>query len=172
MYRIQFAQVAVVLAAVVIAPGALAGPARAEQASTPPRQGAVVFLEGVITAIAANDYAKAWQTLHPIHQAAAPEEEYVACEELSPIPGTLESLVPVHVQRRPVAVAGLPKKVRGVAVTFRLRFVDRALGASADVKLTAATVKVGGRWTWLLPSARYELYRDDACNVSPLAHTR
>jgi hypothetical protein len=126
----------------------------------------------VITAIAANDYADAWQSLHPIHQAAAPEEEYVACEELSPIPGTLESLVPVHVRRRPVTVAGLPKKVRGVAVTFRLRFENRALGASADVTLTAATVKVAGRWTWLLPSARYELYKADACNVSPVAQTR
>jgi hypothetical protein len=172
MYRIQFAQLAFILATVVLAPGALAGPARADQASTPPKQGAVVFLESVITAIAANDYAKAWQTLHPIHQAAAPEEEYVACEELSPIPGTLESLVPVHVQRRPVTVAGLPKKVRGVAVTFRLRFENRAIGASADVKLTAATVKVAGRWTWLLPAARYELYRDDACDVSSVAHSR
>jgi hypothetical protein len=165
MFRIRFAQLAVVLATVVLAPGILAGPARAGQASTPPREGAVVFLENVITAIAANDYAKAWQSLHPIHQAAAPEEEYVVCEELSPIPGTLESLVPVHVGRRPVTVAGLPKKVRGVAVTFRLRFENRALGAHADVTLTAAAVKVAGRWAWLLPSARYELYRDDACNV-------
>ena len=86
--------------------------------------------------------------------------------------GTLESLVPVQTRRRPVTVAGLPKKVQGVAVKFRLRFEDRALGGSADVTLTAATVKVAGRWTWLLPTARYELYRDDACNVSPLAHKR
>jgi hypothetical protein len=172
MYRIQCAQLAVVLTTVVLAPGMLAGPAEAGQASTPSREGAAIFLEGVITAIAANDYAQAWQGLHPIHQAVAPEEEYVGCEELSPIPGTLESLVPVRVRHRPVKVAGLPKRVRGVAVTFRLRFENKALGASAGVTLTAAAVKVAGRWTWLLPSARYELYRDDACNGSPLAQTR
>jgi hypothetical protein len=166
MYRIQFARLAVVLTTVVLAPGMLAGPARAERASTPPpREGAVIFLESVITAIAANDYAQAWQSLHPIHQAVAPEEEYVACEDLSPIPGMLKSLVPVHVRHRPVSVAGLPKKVRGVAVTFRLRFENSALGARAGVTLTAAAVKVAGQWAWLLPSARYELYRDDVCGV-------
>jgi hypothetical protein len=165
MYRIQFARLALGLATIVLAAGMLVGPARAEKASTPPREGAVVFLENVITAIAANDYAQAWQSLHPIHQAVASEEDYVACEELSPIPGTLESLVPVRVRHRPVSVAGLPKKVRGVAVTFRLRFENSALGAYAGVTLTAAAVKVAGRWAWLLPSARYELYRDDACGV-------
>jgi hypothetical protein len=165
MYRIQFARLAVILTTVVLAAGMLAGPATAEQASAPPREAAVVFLENVITAIAANDYAQAWQSLHPIHQAVAPEADYVACEELSPIPGTLESLVPVRVRHRPVTVAGLSKKVRGVAVTFRLRFENSALGASAGVTLTAAAVKVAGRWAWLLPAPRYELYRDDACGV-------
>ena len=140
MHRIPFAQFATVLATVVLASGVLTRPARAYHASTRPGESAVVFLESVITAIAANDYAQAWQSLHPVHQAAATEEEYVACEMLSPIPGTLESLVPIRVRHRPVTVAGLPGTVRGVAVTFRLRLADRALRMSAGVKLTA-----GGR---------------------------
>jgi hypothetical protein len=165
MYRIPFAQCVIVLSSTVLSLGVFTGPARADRPSTHNGESAVFFLEGVITAIAANDYAQAWQSLHPFHQAAAPEEEYVACEALSPIPGTLESLLPVRVRRRPVTVAGLPTTVRGVAVTFRLRFADRALRAHAAVTLTASAVRVDGRWAWMLPLARYELYRDDACIV-------
>jgi hypothetical protein len=168
MSRIPFAQLVAALATVLATAGVLTGPAIADQDSSPSRESAVVFLEGVIAAIAANDYAQAWQSLHPLHQAAAPEQEYVACEELSPIPGTLESLTPVRVRHKLVTVAGLPRAVRGVAVTFRLRFEDQALGASTAVTVTAATARVGARWVWMLPRARYELYRDDGCTVSPL----
>jgi hypothetical protein len=125
----------------------------------------VVFLEQVITELAANDYARAWLSLHPAHQAVAPEAEYVACEQLSPITGVLESIVPLRTRHKAVVVAGLPQAVQGVVVTFRLRFRDGELNASAPMTLTAAAVPVGRRWAWMLPRARYELYRDDACGL-------
>jgi hypothetical protein len=165
MYRIRLAQVAVVLGTALFGLGVLAGSAAADQSSPHPQEAAVTFLEGVLTTLAANDYALAWQTLHPLHQAAASEEEYVACERLSPIPGTLDSLVPVRVRHKPVTVAGLPRRVRGVAVTFRLRFADKALNASAGVILTAAAVRVDRHWAWMLPPHRYKLYADDACSL-------
>lgn len=154
------------LTVAVLALGAFGAPAAGAHRATPRlKPSPVVFLERVITAIAANDYALAWQSLHAAHRAVAPEAEYVACEELSPIPGTLESLVPVRVLRKPVTVAGLPHAVQGVLVTFRLRLGDRELSAYATVTLNATAVPVGKRWAWMLPLARYEMYRDDACGA-------
>lgn len=145
----------------------LMSPASAGAGPDGPRitQSPVVFLEQVITAIAANDYARAWLSLHPAHQAVAPEPEYVACEQLSPITVVLESIVPLRTRHKAVVVAGLPLPVQGVVVTFRLRLRDGELNASAPVTLTAAAVPVDRHWTWMLPRTRYELYRDDACGL-------
>ena len=131
-----------------------------------PKQSPVVFLTGVISAIAANDYGSAWQTLYPVHKLVAPEDEYVACEQLSPIPLRLASVVPVSSHPKRIAVAGLHgRRIRGVVASFRLHWTDGEGGASWTSTLTAAAVPVGDHWTWMLPRARYELYRDDACTA-------
>ena len=127
------------------------------------QQRAVPFLKGVLSALVANDYATAWQSLHPLHQAVAPEAEYVGCEALTPVPGRLGSLVAVRSQQKAIAIAGLEQRARGVVVTFRVRLVDPVAGGSAAFMLKAAAVRVADRWAWMLPRARYELYADDAC---------
>jgi hypothetical protein len=137
----------------------------AAPASASPPQHPVPFLKGVVTALVANDYATAWLSLHPAHQAVAPEAEYVACEALSPIGGRLRSLVATKTQHKLVTVAGLEQPVPGVVVTFRLRLVDPSTGASVTFALNTATVKVGGRWVWMLPRTRYQLYQNDACGA-------
>ena len=137
--------------------------ASAAAAGTGTQQRPVAFLETVVTALVANDYDTAWQSLHPRHQAVADEAEYVSCEQLSPIPGRLESLTPIRSRHKAVAVAGLARRVRGVVVTFRLRLADPASGMTTALTLTAATVRVGDRWAWMLPRARYDVYERDAC---------
>ena len=127
------------------------------------QQRAVPFLKGVVSALVANDYATAWQSLHPVHQAVAPETEYVGCEALTPVPGRLGSLVAIRSQRKTIAIAGLEPRAQGVVVTFRLRLVDPVGGGSAAFTLKAAAVRVADRWAWMLPRARYELYANDAC---------
>lgn len=131
--------------------------------SAAPPQGPVAFLDRVVTALVANDYRTAWEGLHPLHQAVADQAEYAACEALSPIPGRLESLAPIRTRRKLVAVAGLKERARGVVVTFRLRLADPLSGTTTAFTLTAATVRAGDRWAWMLPRARYELYKADAC---------
>ncbi len=133
-------------------------------ASAAEQQHPVPFLRGVVTALVGNDYATAWETLHPAHQAVAPEAEYVACESLSPVGGRLKSLVALRSRHKLLTVAGLPGRVPGVVVTFRLRLVDPASGASVAFALNAATVEVDGRWVWMLPRARYELYENGSCS--------
>jgi hypothetical protein len=155
--RISILVIAVVVAAAcsAVSSGAT-GHARATQSP-------VAFLERVVASLVANDYGTAWQGLHPLHQAVADEAEYVACEQLSPVPGRLDSVTPIAMRRKAVAVAGLVRRVRGVVVTFRLHLSDTASGATSSFTVKAATVRVGGRWAWMLPRERYELYKADAC---------
>ena len=153
--------------------------------SAAPPQGPVAFLDRVVTALVANDYRTAWEGLHPLHQAVADQAEYAACEALSPIPGRLESLAPHRTRPNLVGVCGrkerapgggvtlvspgfsptdgLKERARGVVVTFRLRLADPLSGTTTAFTLTAATVRAGDRWAWMLPRARYELYKADAC---------
>jgi hypothetical protein len=138
----------------------LAAPASAAEQQRP-----VPFLKGVVSEIVGNDYETAWLSLHPAHQAVASEDEYMACEALSPVAGRLKSLVAVRTRRRLIAVAGSEQPVRGVVVTFRLHLVDPSSGASVAFTLNAATVQVAQRWVWMLPSARYELYKSGACSA-------
>ena len=138
----------------------LAAPASAAEQQRP-----VPFLKGVVSELVANDYATAWATLHPAHQAVAAEDQYVACESQSPVAGRLRSLAAIRTQRKLIAVAGIEQPVRGVVVTFRLRLVDPSSGASVAFTLNAATVRVAERWVWMLPRARYELYKSGACSA-------
>jgi hypothetical protein len=141
----------------------LAAGAWSTNGSAAPSEGPVAFLDRVVTALVANDYGTAWQSLHPLHQEVAGEAEYAACEALSPIPGRLESLAAIRTRRKLVAIAGLAQRVRGVVVTFRLRLSDPMSGMTTAFTLNAATVRAGDRWAWMLPRSRYELYKAGAC---------
>lgn len=121
------------------------------------------FLTSVVTDIAANDYAHAWLSLYPLHQRAAPLDEYVACELNSPIPGQLDDIVVLRSVRTSVPVPGVARRVRGAAVTFRIRISQPLLAASVDVRATFHAVPFRGRWRWILPAARYQMYRDNDC---------
>jgi len=59
----------------------------------------------------------------------------------------------------------LGRRLPGVVASFRLQWTDGEGGASWTSTLTAAAVPVGDHWTWMLPRARYALYRDDACTA-------
>jgi hypothetical protein len=125
------------------------------------------FARTVVTEIAANDYASAWRTLHPLHQQAAPLAEYVRCEAASPIPGHLQSLRVLRVTDQAVHVPGSAAAVPGKAVAVRITIADRALDLAVVVEDTVHLVTVDGGWRWILPQRRYERYRDDACGGGP-----
>jgi hypothetical protein len=121
------------------------------------------FARKVVTEIAANDYAAAWRTLHPLHQQAAPLGEYVRCESASPIPGHLQSLRVLRVADQAVRVPGVAAAVPGKAVSVRITIADRALDLAVVVDDTVHLVMVDGAWRWILPQRRYERYRDNTC---------
>jgi hypothetical protein len=121
------------------------------------------FARTVVTEIAANDYAAAWRTLHPLHQQVAPLSEYVRCETASPIPGHLQSLRVLRVADQDVRVPGASAAVPGKAVSVRITIADRALDLAVVVEDTVHVVMVDGSWRWILPERRYARYRDNAC---------
>ena len=130
------------------------------------------FLTRIVRLLTANRYAEAWPSLNPLQQSVAPLQTYVACESQSPIPGHLVSLRLLHVRHEPVQVLPESAPVASTAVTFALRIADTAAAQQAvRIVLTAHAVAVDSRWTWILPPARLQLYREGCGSApAPAAH--
>jgi hypothetical protein len=145
---------------------AMAPPAGATRIAGP-RETAAHFLTRVVSQIVADDYAHAWTSMHPVHQAVAPRSEYVACELQTPIGSKLRSVDVLRVAEGRRRIPGEPAPVRVTSVTLRLAIVDPALRTPEIFAHTFTAVAVGNRWTWILPPSRYALYRSDGCGVPP-----
>ena len=118
------------------------------------------FMTELVEEIAGNDYATAWQTLHPAQQRIATRAQYVACESQSPIPGKLSSVKVVDVADENVQVAG-EGKAAGKAVRVKLSIAG--LGEPVVLTHTGHTVAVGDHWTWILPPERFAEYKAGRC---------
>jgi hypothetical protein len=149
-------------AVVLLAPGGRSGAADRERpaaASTPGD-----FMRRLVTAIAAERYGAVWPLLHPAHRRVARRPEYLACEASSPIPGHAVAVEILRIVREPVAVAGVPGRVPGATVTFRVSL--RVAGVSEPVRVTHTghLVRLGdGGWRFVLPRHRHALYGRDGC---------
>ena len=137
-----------------------------------PADDPVVFLRGVVTKIAANDYGAVWQTLHPAQQRVATRQVYVQCEQLSPIPGHLDSIRLVKAASERIAIAGDDGKVESEAATFRVTISEPALNDEVVVPMTVHAVAVKGQWRWILSPKRFELYRSKSCFGSAFRRVR
>jgi hypothetical protein len=155
------------LAALILLAAAFA--AATTDAYSQTRQGdAVTFLDHVVRLLAANDYASAYPLLHPEQRRLVSAAEYVACEQMSPVPGRLTSLRVLATTAERIHVAGTKAdRVPSTAVSFELRIAASRPRESATVALTAHAVSVAGRWTWIVPARRLALYRSGACGVAP-----
>lgn len=153
---------ALVAAAVAAATMAVAGHGSGRAAGRPLGDPGA-FVKKLVVQIVRDDYAHAWQTLHPAHQRVASKWEYVDCELGSPIPGQLVSVKIVRVFDERVFVPGLSRVVESKAVTFRLTIKAPALGATSRATHTGHAVPVDGRWRWILPPDRFEVYRSNLC---------
>ena len=154
------------LLAFILLAGALA--AAAGDAYGQSRRGdAVTFLDHVVRLLAANDYGAAYPLLHPEQRRLVSAGEYVACEQMSPIPGRLTSLRALRTTTRNIHVAGTStRRVASTAVTFELQLTGSLPGESATVELTAHAVSVAGRWAWILSARRLALHRSGTCGVA------
>ena len=118
------------------------------------------FLTKIVRLLAANRYAEAWPFLNPEQQSVAPLQTYVACESQSPIPGHLVSLRLLHIRHEPVQVLPESPPVPSTAVTFALLIANNSTPHEAvRIVLTAHAIAVASYWTWIMPPARLQLYR-------------
>ena len=122
------------------------------------------FVSRIVSQIVSDDYATAWTTLYPPHQAVAESDEYVACEMQTPVGLELRSISVVRVKDRQLRVPGDSTTSAAKAVTLRLRLSNQ--GDRAVFTHTFNTVAVGSHWTWILTPSRYELYRSDSCGAA------
>jgi hypothetical protein len=121
-----------------------------------------VFMTRLVRAVAAGNYAKAWQSLYPAHQRVAPRSAYVACERQDHVLGSVAELVVVRVVDERVGIAGETGKSEGASITLRLRMRSPA-GEASNITGTFHAVAVHRAWTWILPPDRYEAYREKRC---------
>ena len=125
------------------------------------------FLDHVVRLLAANDYRAAYPLLDPAQRRLFSADEYVACEQMSPVPGTLTSLRVLDSRREQIHVAGASmQRVLSTAVRFELRLTGLLPGEDATVDLTAHAVSVAGRWTWILSARRLTLHLSGTCGVA------
>ena len=129
-----------------------------------PSESPSAFVSRVVSQIVSDDYAGAWQTLYPPHQAVAASDEYVSCEMQSPVGWKLRSISVVRVKDRTLRVPGDSDTSAAKAVTLRLRLSNA--GAKNAFTHTFNAVAVGSHWTWILTPSRYALYRSDSCATS------
>jgi hypothetical protein len=158
---------AFVVAAAAVAAGVLVavwavgrdGGSAAEQPADDP----AVFLRGIVTGIAANDYDTVWQKLHPAEQRVATRATYVRCEQLTPIPGHLDWIRILSAKDERINVPGDTGIVDSKAVTFRLRLYEPVLKEAVVVTKTVHAVAVDGSWRWILTPERFGIYRSKSC---------
>ena len=124
---------------------------------------APAFAARLVRQIGGNRYALAWQTLHPRQQLAAPQREYVSCEERTPIPGKVVSVRVLRSSDATFDVAGVEQAVTGKAVKVRIVIAGFAMPEGVSVLDTVHLVRVDGRWRWILPPESFERYADDSC---------
>lgn len=159
--RTAFAVLVILSGALFVA---LSGTAVAGRSAPPTSRDAARFLTTVIRQLAANDYADAWRTLHPVDQALVPLNAYVECESKSPVPGRPISTRTLSIGHEPVALTTSRPIVPSIVVRFRLLIAGPGPFADVPVQVRAHAILFQGQWRWMLPPAR--LIADQSCAAS------
>jgi len=141
------------LALLALAAAGCGGSHSAKQPTADPKKAAV----NVVAMIVHNRYTQAWDTLHSSDQKVAPRNEYVACEQRSPITSPPSSVKVLRVTHESVGL-GDGTFVPSTAVAVRLGFPG---GFHADQ--TVHLVAEDGTWKWILPAQKYREYKANTC---------
>jgi hypothetical protein len=150
-------------AAIAVGVGVAVWAGGSDDGAKQPSDDPAVFLRGIVSQIANNDYDGVWPSLHPAQQRVATRTLYVRCEQLTPIPGHLDWIRLAATKDERIEVPGDRGTVDSKAVTFELKISEPVLKEAMVRKVTAHAVAVDGRWRWILNSARFGTYRAKAC---------
>ena len=136
-----------------VAPAASADPGRL------PIEPVGAYMASVVREKLAGEYASAWETLYPPHQAVAPLDAYVGCETLIPTAGTLVGVKVLHVFRESILIAGTHAAQATRAVQLRVVVASPVFTLfPLAVTETFHAVPLRGRWRWILSRDQYAYY--------------
>jgi hypothetical protein len=121
------------------------------------------FFLTVLEQKVSGDWAKAWQSLNPLHKRIAARDTFIRCETARPFPVPLESIHVVRVRAVPFRAPGSRHPVPSAAVTVAVELRWYGPRDPLTFTYTFHLVASHGRWTWLLSVDRYRLYRQGAC---------
>ncbi len=121
------------------------------------------FMSRIVGLVVEDDYAHAWNYLHPAHKRVASRREYVTCELLSPMGWVLTSVEVLGVSDRRLSIPGRSGRTPAKVVTLRIGYEDPALSEDGAFVQSFRAIPTGSRWAWTLTPERYALYRADAC---------
>jgi hypothetical protein len=103
------------------------------------------------------DYGGAWDLLHPRHQRLVTREEYDECRRGIDVQGTIDSVVVLDVQDRPLTVYGLPPRTPAKQVEVRV------VTDETDYTATYHVVDVEQQWRWVLSDTAARGFERTAC---------
>ena len=103
------------------------------------------------------DYGGAWDLLHPRHQQLVTRQEYHECRRTIDVQGTIDSVVVLDVQDRPLTVYGLPPR------TAAKRVEVRVVTDETEYTATYHVVDVEQQWRWVLTDKAARGFERRAC---------
>jgi hypothetical protein len=103
------------------------------------------------------DYGGAWDLLHPRHQRLVTRQEYDECRRGIDVEGTIDSVVVLDVQDRPLTVYGLPPRTPAKQVEVRV------VTDETDYTATYHVVDVEQQWRWVLSDTAARGFERTAC---------
>ena len=151
--------IAILFATILVAGGCGGG----STGSGAPAQTPGLFMSSLIREKATGQYELAWKSLHPLHQAVAPEKVYIDCENQTVFPGHLIKVSVVRVKDEPVRIAGEQESVASKAVTLKVAVNSPGIPRPVVVTDTYHAIAVEGRWTWILTAENFAQYKSGRC---------
>ena len=106
-------------------------------------------------------FGRAYNTLHPAHQAIVPRKLFVDCSRKTIAVHSLDSIEVLEVFDESVDLPGVGKQ-HAKAVRLRLTSTDGRTQTFVDHEL-----KVGNTWRWVFSAKAIDAYRAGRCPESP-----
>ncbi len=128
-----------------------------------PTQAPGDFVRNLLTELYHGQTGKAWDQLHPYHQATVSRARYIECERIAPLPGKARRVDIVKVVDAKSAIPGHAGKVRSTEVTFRVLLELPGFSSPELITGTAQLFNVDGRWAWVIGPNDYPAYARGDC---------
>jgi hypothetical protein len=155
------------VAALLLAVIALAGCGGSDG---PEKPGA--FVTALLQDLGAGETAKAWEQLHPLHQAKIPRDRYVECEGKDGFGGTVTKVNVLAVKKEPATIPGQFGERPSTAVTVGITLDVPESEEPERLTLTAHIFDIDGKWAWVVGPVDYAAYMTGNCPSQERSNTQ